>query len=273
MNDICFGMVDRYLADRGFGFVHNDLSGKHRDSYFFHIKTLEKAYPHLAVSLEGGAAVGFWYRLEDTPKGKEALPLSVEQLHANPASTLPLATQIEAIWSAGDAPLWLEAVTRDLLGAERASELIRHRDEAEENRKKIQALELEAKLAKKAAEKAERDAHKKAEDEKLEAQRKAEDAEFDALVAEFRPLGFYNSSQVSNYIVQNSLGYKYKKISGYLTMESGEEKWEFKGGFPPNIYARLCDALNLGNYNSGAKPTKFESFEERKKRMLGPVGS
>ncbi len=273
MNQICFGMVDRYFVARGFGFVKNDLPGERWGSYFFHVTTLEKACPDLALSLGGGATVGFWYRLEDTPKGKRALPLTLEQLHANPASSLPLATQIEAMWKGGDTPLWLEAVTRDLLGAERASEIIRHKEEAEESRRKLQALELAARLAKRAAEQEERDARKRAEDEKLEAQRRAEEAEFDALVAEIRPLGFSHSSQVSKYIVQNSLGYKYKKISGYLTMESGEEKWEFKGGFPPNIYARLCDALALNNYHSGARATQFESFEERKKRMLGPVGS
>jgi hypothetical protein len=273
LNQICFGMVDRYVVARGFGFVRNDLPGERWGSYFFHITTLEKACPDLAISLEGGAAVGFWYRLEDTPKGKRALPLSLEELHANPASSLPLATQIEALWEGSDTPLWLEAVTRDFFGEERASELIRHREEAEANRKKLQAQELAARLAKKAAEQAERDARKRAEDEKLEAQRRAEEAEFDALVAEIRPLGFSHSSQVSKYIVQNSLGNKYKKISGYLTMESGEEKWEFKGGFPPTIYARLCEALNLNNYHSGARATQFESFEERKMRMVGPVGS
>lgn len=266
-------MVDRYFVARGFGFVKNDLPGQRWESYFFHITTLEKACPDLALSLGGGATVGFWYRLEDTPKGKRALPLTLEQLHANPASSLPLATQIEAMWQGSNTPLWLEAVTRDLIGAERASELVRDREEAEANRKKLQALELAARLAKRAAEHEERDARKRAEDDKLEAQRKAEEAEFDALVAEIRPLGFSHSSQVSRYIVQNSLGHKYKKISGYLTMESGEEKWEFKGGFPPKIYARLCDALDLDNYHSSARATQFESFEERKNRMHGSVES
>ena len=273
MNDLYFGVVDRYLADRGFGFVHNDLPGRREESYFFHIKTLKKAYPDLAFNLEGGATVGFWYRLEDTPKGKVALPLGLEQLHANSASLLPLTTQIEAIWQGRNTPPWLEAVTRDLLGAERASELIRQRQEAEENRKKLQALEREAWLAEKAAENAAREARKREKEAEKEAQRKAEEAEFDALVAEFKPLGFSHSSQVSNYIVQNSLGYKYKNISGYVTMESSERQWEFKGGFPPNIYARLCNALELDNYHSGAKATQFESFEDRRKRMPSTAGT
>lgn len=273
MNDIFFGMVDRYLADRGFGFVHNDLPGKLGESHFFHIKALKKAYPDLALSLEDGGAVGFWYRMENTPKGKQALPLSLEQLHANQPSSQPLTMQIEALWNGSNTPPWLEAVTRDLLGEERASELIRQRNEAQESRKKLQALELAATLAKIAAEEAERDARRRATNAELEAQRKAEEAEFDALVAEIMPLGFSHSSQVSTYIVQNSLGHKYKKISGYVTMESGEEKWEFKGGFPPKIYARLCDALKLDNYHSTARATQFESFENRRKRIFGPVGS
>ena len=89
-----------------------------------------------------------------------------------------------------------------------------------------------------------------------------EEKEFEQLVSEMAPLGFTESAQVSAYIVRNKLGYKYKNISGILEMELNGNTWNFKGGFPPRIYARLCQELGLGNRETQAKPGKFESFKE-----------
>lgn len=86
--------------------------------------------------------------------------------------------------------------------------------------------------------------------------------EFQALVAEMRPLGFTRSADVSNYIVKNRLGNKYGHISGILTMEGSGNQWEFVGGFPPKIYARLCDELGLGNQGTDAKPVHFVPFNK-----------
>ncbi|MFN9866241.1 MAG: hypothetical protein ACK568_03935 [Pseudanabaena sp.] len=67
---------------------------------------------------------------------------------------------------------------------------------------------------------------------------------------------------MSAYIVRNRLGHKYKHISGILQMELGGEVWNFNGGFPPNIYARLCDALGLGNQGSRAVPLAFTPYKD-----------
>jgi hypothetical protein len=94
--------------------------------------------------------------------------------------------------------------------------------------------------------------------------RNSEDEEFEELVAELMNKGFTMSAQVSNYIVQHKLGYKYKRISGVLDMENGCNTWKFNGGFPPRIYAKLCDRLNLGNKGTSSKVLKFTPFKDIK---------
>ena len=100
-------------------------------------------------------------------------------------------------------------------------------------------------------------------------QEQLEEDEFQNLVAEMTQLGFTHSSQVSNHIVSRRLGYKYKNISGILQMELDGTTWNFKGGFPPKIYARLCEELGLSNNGTRARAVAFESFgniEERNRR-------
>ena len=89
-----------------------------------------------------------------------------------------------------------------------------------------------------------------------------EDEEFNQLVEEVMAKGFTESRQVSQYIMANKLGRKYKHISGVLEMERGEDAWRFHGGFPPHIYARLCDALGLGQKISDARVAGFKSFSD-----------
>ena len=67
-----------------------------------------------------------------------------------------------------------------------------------------------------------------------------------------KKMAFSHSSQVSNYMVARSLGLKYRRISGVLQMELNGTVWDFKGGFLPNIYARLCDELDLSNAGTRA---------------------
>jgi hypothetical protein len=102
------------------------------------------------------------------------------------------------------------------------------------------------------------------EQERAEAIRRAqlEDEEFQQLVEEVMAKGFTESRQVSHYIMTNKLGRKYRHISGVLEMERGEDAWRFHGGFPPHIYARLCDALGLGQKPSDARVAGFKSFSE-----------
>lgn len=97
-------------------------------------------------------------------------------------------------------------------------------------------------------------------------QEQIEEQEFQQLVAEIANFGFTNSSQVSNYIVSNRLGYKYKNISGILQMELDGTTWNFKGGFPPKIYAKLCNELGLSNNGTKARAVAFESFGKIEER-------
>ena len=100
------------------------------------------------------------------------------------------------------------------------------------------------------------------EQDRVEAIKRAqlEDEEFNQLVEEVMSKGFTESRQVSHYIMTNKLGRKYRHISGVLEMERGEDTWRFNGGFPPHIYARLCDALGLSQKTSDARVAGFKSF-------------
>jgi hypothetical protein len=62
--------------------------------------------------------------------------------------------------------------------------------------------------------------------------------------------------------MRNQLGYKYKNISGIVQMEKDGNIWDFRGGFPPNIYAKICSKLNLKNEGSHARVVNFNSFEK-----------
>ena len=82
------------------------------------------------------------------------------------------------------------------------------------------------------------------------------------LLEKVRPLKFARSKQLSDYIVRNSLGYKYPNIAGIVRMEDGGTEWNFNGGFPPKIYAIICDELALGNQGTRARVVGFESYKQ-----------
>jgi hypothetical protein len=90
----------------------------------------------------------------------------------------------------------------------------------------------------------------------------AEAQELINLLSEMRFLNFSNSGDLSDYIIENKLGYKYPNISGILTMTRGEDKWHFKGGFPKHIFKIICKELNLKHRESDAKPGNFTSFND-----------
>ena len=89
-----------------------------------------------------------------------------------------------------------------------------------------------------------------------------EQKEFNALVAEISACGFSRTAEVSEYIRRNQLGQKYQHISGIVTMRSNGDQWRFVGGFPTHIYARLCEALGLGNNGSRAEVVGFTPFKK-----------
>lgn len=250
-----FGVVSKYFADRGFGFVTQTFSGFFQKEVFFHIKSIRRARADLVELLNNGQALErayFWYEIEATPKGDQVRSaLRHGSIREQAAAQLPTFTsKVEEIWHnehATTLPVWLPTLTLELLGASRLQELEAGRVKLEEQRR----VRLEA---------ARERARKQAEERKL--QEAAEEGEFQQLLAEMRPLAFTHSSQVSRHIVQNKLGCRYRNISGIVTMEESGTSWDFKGGFPPKIYARLCSELGLGNGESGARPVGFKSFKD-----------
>lgn len=87
--------------------------------------------------------------------------------------------------------------------------------------------------------------------------------QIEELVAFFKPMRFRKSSQLSNYIAENQLGYKYPDLSGYLELTNGDDTWEFEGAIHPKYYAEICYRLELYNENSDSIPERFESYRER----------
>lgn len=268
---IDFGVVSNYISERGFGFVRGLLLGSSTE-IFFHIKTIKKADPQLATMLASDSSndnFHFWLETEITTKGTQVRTvLSRDQIrHGAITESARIIERVESYWRniASQEPLWLEEVTIDLLGRDRADELSLERSHLEAEQKKKRELERKEYEAKAAIEQEKRQRQREAE----EAQEKLEEDEFKSLVAEMTKFGFTHSSQVSNYIVSNRLGYKYKNISGVLQMELDGTTWNFKGGFPPKIYAKLCDELGLSNNGTRARAVSFESFGNIEERRRG----
>lgn len=89
-----------------------------------------------------------------------------------------------------------------------------------------------------------------------------EQEELELLIDEVSSKGFTESAQLSKYIVDNKLGYKYQNISGILEMQGDKHKWEFDGGFPPKIYREVCEALDLSNNRSKSSPVGFTPYKD-----------
>lgn len=82
------------------------------------------------------------------------------------------------------------------------------------------------------------------------------------LVADCRNRGFKTSYQVSKYIVDNRLGYRYRHIAGDLHLRKSYDQWIYKGAIAPKYYRMLCIELGLGNKHSDAEVEKFRSYAE-----------
>lgn len=88
------------------------------------------------------------------------------------------------------------------------------------------------------------------------------ESQLEELVAFFKPMRFSKSSQLSNYIAENKLGYKYPDLSGYLELTNGDDTWELEGAIHPEYYAEVCYRLGLDNKNSRSRPSVFKSYRE-----------
>lgn len=263
--NVDFGQVDKYIADRGFGFITRTFGSTQNENVFFHIKSIKKSDPELYSKLDNENYTGiiyFWYEIEKSPKGQQVRSvLSPRSVREKYASDLPFFIEkIEGIWRNINSKLpdWLSQVTLDLVGASQANQLSEERSKLELAKKEAddkKRKELEA------LQKIENDKRQKL----IEAQRlqqEVEDTEFKQLVAEMSRLRFTHSTQVSSYIMNNRLGNKYKNISGVVKMEQDGDTWNFNGGFPPRIYAKLCSELGLNNQGTSARAVGFKSFKE-----------
>jgi hypothetical protein len=247
---IDFGKVERFIEDKGFGFVSHTFIEPPSRGAFFHIKRVKRNHPELAQALNTPKSLDspyFWYEFEISEKGDKVLtildPTKIAQNHPDNASIL--IEIIEKSWLDVEITLSesIRKATFDLLPLNTILQLEARRGILEEN-KKIPHENLQ-----------------RAGPTRLQEIR-TEEEEFRQLVAELSVLGFTHSNQVSKYIVTHELGCKYKHISGHLDMKYGGDAWNFKGGFPPRIYAKLCNELGLGNQGSRARPGLFIPFKD-----------
>lgn len=278
-----FGFIERYIADKGFGFISQELTTDFESNIFFHIKTINKYRPDLSIRLQkefSENSICIWYEIEDTLKGKQVCRV----LDPKNIATLPkhkrshLIENLENKWRNIniDIPEWLEQATIILAGEKYLHTLISerenlHKKRLEEKEKREEERRIQQAIREEEQRKILEEQHaqrKKEEDElqkfleKTRIEEEIKEIEFQNLVNEIKELEFTHSSQVSAYIIKNRLGFKYKNISGILTMEQNGITWKFKGGFPPRIYAKLCEQLNLRSQRTDAKPIEFSSFKE-----------
>jgi cold shock CspA family protein len=258
---IDFGSIKSYNPDRGFGFVGRtffDPNGK----VFFHINKIKKKHPELAKKLDNREAfekVNLWYEIETNEKGEQVskLWLSTENIPKSYTHELcDLIQKVESIWKDVDSPKpsWLDLVTIELIGVDRRHELSVERDNlgsqlraAEEERRR-EAETLRQNEIRRIAE--------------VHYLKKVEADELEQLLAKMRPLNFKRSKQLSKYIVEHQLGYRYPNISGIVRMESEGTEWDFHGGFPPDIYKIICIELKLDNQRTIARPIGFIPFKD-----------
>ncbi len=243
---IDFGKIERY-ENRGFGFVSHTFAKYSHGKVFFHITVLKKTHPELAQKLDNGTLstpIFFWYEYKTTSMGQEVLALlSPQQLRQKYTDQISAyITIVKEAWLDLEKPLSdsLNKASFDLLSLEEANQL-------KKRRKTIEA---------------ERERRAKAIQAAKKAQEKVKEEEFHQLIAEISALNFTRSGQVSEYIIENKLGSKYKNISGVLQMKLGDNAWKFEGGISPDIYGRLCNELGLENNKSEAIPDKFTPYKD-----------
>jgi cell division protein FtsI/penicillin-binding protein 2 len=259
--NIDFGIVKKYFSDRGFGFVTRTFLSSCQSEVFFHIRNVKKTRADLAEKLtkyESTDSIWFWYDTEITSKGEQVHRiLDSGEIQKMDFDNLPkIIDRIEVIWADVDSnmPDWLQEVTLDLLGTDRVEELSLERDVLEKEIRKIE------KKRQKEIRKVEKKRQKQL--KKVKIQKDIEEKEFEQLVAEMKVLGITESKDVSRHIMRNKLGHKYKNISGIVKMEHDGTVWDFKGGFPPQIYARLCNELGLRNQGTRARALSFKAFKD-----------
>ena len=261
---IGFGTALRYHSDRGFGFVSNVLK-ENKGSYFLHIsvvkkmsaekaQTLENDLRHLTWHTRAEDKQYFWYVFEPTTKGLQVVQILSEDEVESYKSAIchRYAQRIEALKKRigfcrdYERRLLKTLMTADELNALESEAHTKNKTEVRGQNimEFLQSLGVKNQQLKKEA-------------------IDLEEQEFQALVAEMRPLNFRTSSEVSQYITQHYLGRKYSHISGHLHMQNIEgQEYIFDGGIKSKWYARLCSELQLTDRRSGAIVTNFESYAD-----------
>jgi len=244
-----FGIVNTF-TDKGFGFVSHTFCKHSSENVFFHINTIKKVSPKLADNLKNTnfiKSIYFWYEFESTEKGEKVVNIfESPNIPAKYKDDLPVFIQkIKEIWKnmIFPLPIWLHEITNDLVENKQVIELSLERDKLEKEQEAQQKIK-ESKL------------------QKLKVNQKIKEKEFKKLVAEMKPLGITKSQEISLYIKKNRLGYKYKNISGIVKMEQDGNFWNFKEGFPEDIYAKLCKELGLSNQGTSARAVDFKPFKD-----------
>ncbi len=223
MNNLHFGIVKKYLPERGFGFLTHPISLGPNQDIFFHITKILNSNKIIAEKLtdyDENSQICFWYLSETTKQGtglkkivktENVLTLFQDNIDA-------IGNKVELIFKNIDRPLpfWIDQVSIGLLGLNGKEKLYSERDNLIELREKLK--QEQAEIRRKAEEEELRqlkelmrqraEIRRKAEEEKQrqieeqKRQRVIEEEEFELLVAEVMPLGFKKSSQVSLYIVK-----------------------------------------------------------------------
>ncbi|MBK8848919.1 MAG: cold shock domain-containing protein [Saprospiraceae bacterium] len=293
-----FGIVKNYLPEKGFGFLTHPIGLGPDFDVFFHISNVKKHKEITAENLsnyESSYKICFWYISEKTYKGEQLKKIlsPSEVFNLQQENSADFVNKIGIIWKNIEKPVpfWLSEVTIGLLGTDGNEELKSEREilirkkhveqeknhEAQERLRKIEEEKAKLELEKReeerrnyekkiAEERIKFEEERKLQKEKEEQLQKTKEEEFELLVAEMKSKGFTQSAEVSNYIVRCRLGDKYQNISGILEMTNGGETWDFNGGFPPRIYAMLCERLHLGNKGTDAKVVGFTSFKDLKNK-------
>ena len=230
--EVEFGSFQRYVSERGFGFVNRLLSAPHKRDVFFHIRSIKKSNQNLANKLNNDEDICsqyFWYEIEKTEKGDQVSSIisqkDMKMKLANDLSTF--IEKIEQVWMNINAtpPEWLELAAKELAGESFVESLKAKRVTL------LQEIQRERDLKRKEAERKKKEAEEA--QRRLMAEfakeRETEEEEFRLLVEEIRSHRFTHSKQVSSYIMRNRLGDKYRNISGVVKMELEGNTWDFNG--------------------------------------------
>ncbi|HBW56881.1 MAG TPA: hypothetical protein DEF27_03400, partial [Oscillatoriales bacterium UBA8482] len=221
---IDFGKVERYIEDRGFGFVSHTFAKIPPREVFFHIKAVKRTHPEMPQALDGTKTIEklyFWYEYRTSSKGQEVLGiLDLKQIQQKYADDIvSFIDTIKTSWMNVGKPLpeSLRKATSDLLNHDEVNQLMASREtlEAEQRRhqeelQRAESARLQAIAEQRAAQERAEAVKRQAIAEQRVAQQRVEEEEFRQLVAEMSAQRFTKSSQVSKYIVRHKLGHKYK---------------------------------------------------------------